>query len=86
MDIGQALYFARTGSRIARKGWNGKKMFIYLVEGGSAPAKSEAIKGVFHNDMVPYREYWAMKTAQHDVTTWSPSGTDSLAKDWEIVD
>jgi hypothetical protein len=35
--------------------------------------------------MVPYRAYWALKTAQNDVAPWAPSGSDSLAEDWELV-
>jgi hypothetical protein len=26
------------------------------------------------------------KTAQEDVATWAPSGSDSLAEDWSILD
>jgi hypothetical protein len=43
------------------------------------------MKGIFPNDMVPYRHYIALKTAQNDVATWSPSTSDALAEDWEIV-
>jgi hypothetical protein len=25
-------------------------------------------------NFVPYRAYWALKTAQEDVATWAPSG------------
>jgi hypothetical protein len=41
--------------------------------------------GVFPDDMVPYRDYIAMKTAQNDVVPWVASQTDVLAEDWEIV-
>jgi hypothetical protein len=37
-------------------------------------------------NFVPYRAYWALKTAQEDVATWAPSGSDSLAEDWSILD
>jgi hypothetical protein len=46
------------------------------------PAQTQAIKGQFTDDMVPYREYWALKTAQNDIAVWQPSGSDSLANDW----
>lgn len=85
MDFGQAKDLAKQGKRIARKGWNGANMFAYYVEAAAYPAKMDAIKGVFENDMVPYRPYFALKTAQNDVATWSPSTSDALAEDWEVV-
>lgn len=86
MTFGQAIYYAKSGLKVARSGWNGSGMFAYIVPEGCYPAKTDAIKGVFPNDMVPYREYWALKTAQNDVCTWAPSVSDSLAEDWEVVD
>lgn len=86
LSFGEAVELAKQGKRIARKGWNGANMFAYIVEGDSYPAKMEAIKGVFEKDNVPYRSYWALKTAQDDVATWTPSGSDTLANDWLIVE
>jgi hypothetical protein len=83
MDFGQALWILRNGDRVARKGWNGKGMFIYLVSEGAYPAKMPAIQGVFENDLVPYGAYIAMKTAQGNVVPWLASQTDILADDWE---
>ena len=85
MSFGQATHYAKLGHRVARAGWNGAKMFAYIVPANSYPAQTEAIKGHFLGNMVPYREYWALKTAQEDVAVWAPSGSDSLANDWEIV-
>lgn len=86
MSFGMAIEAARRGHKVARKGWNGTGMFAYIVPANSYPAQTEAIKGQFDNDMVPYREYWAIKTAQNDVATWQPSGSDSLANDWVIYE
>tara|TARA_R110002096_G_C14142382_1_gene683056 strand:+ start:134 stop:478 length:345 start_codon:yes stop_codon:yes gene_type:complete len=85
MTFGQAIHYAREGYKVRRIGWNGADMFAYIVPANRYPAQTEAIKGTFPNDMVPYREYWALKTAQNDIAMWSPSGSDSLANDWEIV-
>jgi hypothetical protein len=86
MTFGMAVEAAKLGYKIARVGWNGSNMFAYIVKGNSYPAQSEVIKGLFPDDMVPYRDYWALKTAQNDVATWAPSGSDTLAEDWSIVD
>ena len=86
MSFGQAVEAAKKGLKISRAGWNGLGMFAYIVPANKYPAQTEMIKGVFENDMVPYREYWALKTAQNDVAMWAPSGSDSLANDWVIVE
>lgn len=86
LTFGQAAYAAKYHSKkVARIGWNGSGMYAYVVPAGSYPATTEIAKKEF-GDMVPYREYWALKTAQGDVATWAPSGSDSLAEDWYIVE
>jgi hypothetical protein len=56
----------------------------------SSASQYPAITGVKRilgeGNFVPYRAYWALKTAQEDVATWAPSGSDSLAEDWSILD
>lgn len=84
LTFGQAIEAAKQGRRVARAGWNGVGMYAYIVPAASYPAQTEVAKAEF-GDMVPYREYWALKTAQGDVATWAPSGSDSLAEDWCIV-
>ena len=87
MDFGMATYFAKKGKRVARKGWNGSGMFAYLVPAASYPPQTGAARAYFgENAMVPYRAYWALKTVQDDVATWTPSGSDTLAEDWYVID
>lgn len=87
MTFGHAVELMKKGFKVARKGWNGSGMFTYYVPANSYPAERGAnMEGVFPNDMVPYREYLALKTAQGDVATWAPSCSDSLAEDWVTVD
>lgn len=84
-DFGSAVYLLKTGKKVARKGWNGSGMFVYYVPAASYPVERnnlETMGGHFDNDMVPYREYLALKTAQGDVATWAPSVSDALATDW----
>lgn len=84
LSFGEALVMAKLGYKISRKGWNGKGMFAYLVPANSYPAVTEAIKGQFQDDLVPYNEYWALKGADQTVSPWAPSGSDTLAEDWMI--
>lgn len=87
MDFGQALDALKEGRRVARAGWNGKGMFAYYVPAASYPVQTGAAKAHFgEGALVPYREYLALKTADGDVATWSPSTSDALATDWSIVE
>ncbi len=86
MSFGAAIEAAKRGHKVSRSGWNGSGMYAYIVPANSYPAQTEAIKGQFDGDMVPYREYWALKTAQDDIAMWAPSGSDSLANDWCIIE
>lgn len=86
MSFGMAVEAAKRGYKVGRIGWNGSGMFAYIVPANKYPAQVSVIKGEFADDLVPYREYWALKTAQNDVAMWAPSGSDSLANDWVIVE
>lgn len=85
MNFGQAIEAAKAGKKVTRTGWNGQSMYAYVVPAGKYPPVTEIARKEF-GDLVPYRAYWALKTAQGDIATWHPSGSDSLAEDWEIVD
>ena len=84
-DFGDAIHQMKLGDKVARKGWNGKGMFLYYVHENSYPAQTEAARKHF-GDMVPYRDYIAMKTVNNEVVPWVASQTDMLAEDWEIVE
>lgn len=84
-DFQLALAHVKSGLKVAREGWNGKGMFIYLVPAGSYPAQTEIAKKEF-GDMVPYGAYIAMKTAQGNVVPWLASQTDLLTDDWMIAE
>lgn len=89
LTFGDALHMLKLGKKVARAGWNGKGMFVYQVPAASYPAQRNSagtMLGVFKDDLVPYREYLALKTAQDDVATWSPSCSDALAEDWQVVE
>lgn len=86
MTFSQALEMLNTGLAVARTGWNGKGMFIYLVPGGKYPSQAGIAKKHFGaNAKVPYGPYIAMKTAQGNVVPWLASQTDILSADWQVV-
>lgn len=88
LNFGQAIEALKQGAKVARKGWNGKGMFLYYVPANLYPASGNTLgtmKGVFKDDMVPYGAYIAMKTAQDNVVPWLASQSDVLAEDWIVI-
>lgn len=88
-DFGTAITMLKLGDKVARKGWNGADMFVYYVPAASYPIQRNnlgTLGGMFPEDLAPYREYLALKTAQNDIATWTPSCSDALAEDWYVVD
>jgi hypothetical protein len=87
LSFGTALCALKAGKRVARAGWNGKGMFVYLVPAASYPVQTGAAKAHFgEGAMVPYNAYLALKGADDTVSTWAPSGSDALAEDWLTVE
>jgi hypothetical protein len=86
MHFGLAVEALRRGDRVARAGWNGKGMFVYLVPANSYPAQTGVAKAFFgEGAMVPYNAYLALKGVDGTVNTWVPSISDVLAEDWGIA-
>ena len=85
-DIRYALDAIKNGFKVARRGWNGKGMYVFLI--GTDNARPE---GSWHftngkNDNMTRLPFFAMKTAQDEIVPWLASQTDILADDWEIVE
>ena len=88
MNFSSALESLKHGHAVARKGWNGKGMFIYIVGPGRytpCTLVAEKIAEKEEDGKVPYEPYIAMKTVQGTVVPWLASQTDILAEDWTIV-
>jgi len=84
MNFGNAIELAKEGKKIARKGWNGKGMFVYYVPENSYPSNTDIAKEQF-GEMVDYNSYLAIKNVNNTVSTWVPSINDVLAEDWEGI-
>lgn len=91
MDFGEALRMLKNGKKVAREGWNGKGMFLWLMQ--PATIKKEWLKepGIIEacgdNDTIECLGSIRMKTADNKILTgWLASQTDMLAEDWvEVV-
>lgn len=85
MDFGVAIMNLKEGRRVARRGWNGKGMYLYYVPEAAYPPSTDVAREAFGGEPVPYGAYIAMKTAQGNVVPWLASQTDMLAEDWIIL-
>lgn len=86
MNFGQALAALKEGKRVARAGWNGKGMFLFLVAGSNFIVNREPLLSIMgEGTQVTYRPHIDMKDAEGKVVPWLASQTDILADDWQEV-
>lgn len=86
LSFGHALYALKQGERVARGGWNGKGMFVYLVPGSRFMVNREPLLSILGEGAeVNYNPHLDLKTADGTVSTWVPSINDVLANDWVIL-
>ncbi|WP_374312472.1 DUF2829 domain-containing protein [Dongia sp.] len=85
-DFSGALSHLKIGMKVARQGWNGKGMFLFLVPGSTFKVNRPPLLGIYPEGAeVRYHAHIDMKTAQGDVVPWLASQTDVLANDWVLV-
>lgn len=92
MNFGDAINALKNGKRVARQGWNGKGMFLYVVGGRDVDrefTRNEASKQpIFNNtDVAHFNSHIDMRTADGSVCIgWLASQADMLSDDWVIVE
>ena len=61
MNFGQAIEALKNSKKVARKGWNGKGMFVYYVPAGNFKSYTEIGKSIADgDDLVHYNPYFAI--------------------------
>lgn len=82
-----ALSVLKSGGKVARVGWNGKDMFLFLVPGSTFKVNRPPLLGIYpEGTEIQYHPHIDMKTAQGYVVPWLASQADLLAEDWmEVV-
>lgn len=83
MTFGLAVDALKLGHKVARKGWNGKGMWLGLVGGDQWRLAFTAPLAC--GDAAPL-PWIGMKTADNKFVPWLASQTDVLAEDWEIIE
>lgn len=78
--FGEAIRLLKQGERVCRQGWNGKGMWLMLVE--TPPTEAIHVAGAVYN-FLPYIQ---MKTADNKMVPWLASQTDCLATDWQVAE
>lgn len=96
MDFGEAIRKAKEGKKIARKGWNGKDMFVVYMEPLWLPpantqdtmrkVNDRTAKWIGEDAPLDCQPYFAMYNAQKQwIVGWLASQSDMFAEDWYVV-
>lgn len=88
MTFGHAIEALKAGQRVARAGWNGRGMWLTLIQPKDdlTPHRREyAVFGMV-SEVGPCLPWIGMKTADNKFVPWLASQTDMLSEDWLIVE
>lgn len=84
--FGDALVALKEGKKVAREGWNGKGMFVFLVQGSVFKVNRAPLLGIYpEGTEITYHAHIDMKTADNQIVPWLASQTDVLAEDWVVL-
>lgn len=85
MTFGMAIESLKLGRKVARAGWNGRGMFVFLVAGSNFTVSRPPLLGIFEEGHpIDYRPHIDIKNVDGSISTWVPSIGDVLAEDWIV--
>ena len=95
-NFGQAIEALKQGKRVARQGWNGKGLFIFMqvpseISEEIVPKMQslpQSVKDEFarRGGSISYSNQMALVNPNNSINGWAPSSSDTLAEDWIILD
>lgn len=95
MNLGQAIEQLKLGAKVTRTCWRNKERFLYLVNGQQVnfdrlrneSAKALDVDNVHNRGKVAKIQSHIDMRLDDDtiVVGWSPSQSELLAEDWEVV-
>lgn len=91
LTFGQAIEKLKQGRKVARKGWNGRGMFLWLKPAGTIKAewcKDPMLKVIVEKNggEIAALGSICMLTAQNEIVSgWVASQADMLSEDWVEV-
>lgn len=87
MDFGAALEALKEGKRLAREGWNGKDMFVFLVDGSEFEVNRAPLNKFFEEgEKVTYRPHLDIKAVDGTIGVYNVNTNDILSEDWVVVE
>ena len=96
LTFGMAIEHMKRGEKVARKGWNGKGMFLWLKPATQIKAewcKDEMLKGLVEENGGEILGLGTICMYTHDstgrkaiLTGWLASQSDMLCEDWMVVE
>lgn len=86
ISFSEALHQLKEGRKVARSGWNGKNMFLFLVAGSTFQVNRAPLLGIYpEGTTINYRPHIDMRTANGEIVPWVASQSDLLESDWVVV-
>lgn len=90
LTFGEAIQLMKKGAKIARKGWNGKGMFVVYQKGypDGIPCNKQTAEafGYKEGELFKCRPYMQMRCADGTHQMWVASQSDILTEDWYVVE
>ncbi|UDW84621.1 DUF2829 domain-containing protein [Pasteurella canis] len=87
ISFGAGVEALKRGEKISRSGWNGKGMYLFLVDGTTVRYAINQRYLDAHPDEagLPSLDAIYMKTAGDEIVPWLASQSDILSDDWVIL-
>lgn len=90
LNFGLAVEACKMGMKIARRGWNGRGMFVVYQKGypDGIPCNANTAEawGLPVGDLFRVQPYLQIRNVDNTHSMWVPSINDVLAEDWYVVD
>lgn len=92
LDFGAAIAALKSGKKVARSGWNGKGMWLILVNGQKSVklqpnSPYHTATGADECEILPHIDMWTVNSEGRRAMLpgWLASQSDMLSSDWYIV-
>jgi len=91
MNFGEAIAALKEGKKVARQGWNGKGMYLWLMPAAKVKAewcKEPHLKLLAEENGGEIEALGSIRMLTADkkiLTGWLASQTDILSEDWMII-
>lgn len=83
MKIGGAIELLREGKKVARRGWNGKGMWLKFCNTQCFGDERQADSlGLTYADTPTFLPFIGIRTVENGFIPWVSSQADILADDW----